>query len=66
LIEKNQIDITNNNSNQTVMFQSINTNNSNELLLNNLLSSVAAIDETSTANTDVSDPHWDGYTVYYL
>jgi len=34
----------------------------NEVLLNNLLSSVAAIDEASTA----SDPHWDGYTVRIL
>ena len=23
------------------------------------------VDETSTTNTDVSDPHWDGYTVYF-
>ncbi|RNA25325.1 hypothetical protein BpHYR1_025033 [Brachionus plicatilis] len=22
----------------------------------------AGVDETSTTNTDVSDPHWDGYT----
>ena len=25
---------------------------------------VIGVDETSTTNTDVSDPHWDGYTVY--
>jgi hypothetical protein len=27
------------------------------------LMTAAGVDETSTTNTDVSDPHWDGYTV---
>ena len=61
-----------NNDNKPETTKPINLSNDNNQISNNSTAvvnnengnlAVPGIDETSTTNTDVSDPHWDGYTV---
>jgi hypothetical protein len=63
IIECDKRDTTTSKANANPLTANLQNQNETSALL------LLATDETSTTNTDVSDPHWDGYTVhrvYYL